>query len=297
LAAVNRRRLTIPAVLLCAGLGAGCSTFESSDTAAQVGDETLDTDTLTALVETLPSTTGQPGDPNNADDVRNSITLWVQATAIDQYLDDERIRISDDDVTAAEDVLAAQVPGFAEAPADARDVLLDYVSATNALEGLPAADGAEIVEFYELGPESSGITCAAHILVETTEDAETLAAELAAGADFAELAEEHTTDPSGQANGGALPCASTPGFIQSYVPEFVEAALALDIGEISDPVETDFGVHLIQLRPYDDAVAEELASYFASANYRITRAISSADVWVKPRYGTFGDTLTVVPLS
>lgn len=293
---MNRRRLTIPAVLLCAGLGAGCSTFESSDTAAQVGDETLDTDTLTALVETLPSQTGQPGDPTNADDVRSSITLWVRGTAIDQYLDEERVRIGDDDRAAATELLDAQVPGFVDAPDDARDVLVDYVAATTALETMPAADEGNAAAFYELGPEESGITCAAHILVETIGEAEELAAELEAGADFATLAEEHTIDPSGQTNGGALGCTGTSGFQQSFDPDFVEAALALEVGEVSEPVETQFGVHLILLRPYD-AVAEELVGYFGSPDYHFAQAISAADVSVKPRYGRLDDTFVVVPLG
>ncbi len=131
---MNRRRITIPAALLLTGLAAGCTTFDSSDTAARVGDDTLDTDTLTELVEMLPSpTTGAPGDPNNASDVRNGITLWVQATAIDQYVDDEGIEVTDDDVAAAQQLLDSALPGWTDGPEGAQQVLVDYFAASNAL--------------------------------------------------------------------------------------------------------------------------------------------------------------------
>jgi peptidyl-prolyl cis-trans isomerase C len=299
LAPVNRRLVTIPAALLLAGLAAGCTTFDSSDTAARVGDDTLDNDTLTALVEALPSpATGQPqGDPSNADDVRNSITLWVQSAAINQYVEDEGIDVSDESVAAAEELLSTQLATYADAPQAARQVLLDYFSATNALGELGAADEAQIIEIYEQGPVESGIVCAAHILVETEEEAAEVVAELEAGADFSELASERTIDPSGQGTGGALPCTSTPGFASNYVPEFVEAALDLDVGEYSEPVESDFGYHVILLRPFDETIAAELAGYFASADFRIGRALAAADISVKPRYGTITDTYSVVPLG
>ena len=299
LAPVNRRLVTIPAALLLAGVAAGCTTFDSSDTAARVGDDTLDNDTLTALVETLPSrATGQPqGDPTNADDVRNSITLWVQSEAINQYVEGEGIDVSDEDVAAAEELLSSQLATYTDAPETARQVLLDYFSATNALDGLEAPDDEQIGEIYERGPADSGVVCASHVLVETEDEAAEIVAELEAGADFAELASERTIDPSGQGAGGALPCATTPSFSASYVPEFVEATLDLDVGEFSGPVQSDFGFHVIRVRPFDETVAEELAGYFGSADFRIGQALAAADVSVKPRYGTFTESYSVVPLG
>ena len=83
---------------------------------------------------------------------------------------------------------------------------------------------------------------ASHILVETEEEAQALIEELAAGADFAELAQEHSTGPSGP-NGGQL------GWFSAgmMVPSFEEAAFALEVGEVSAPVQTQFGWHVIVL--------------------------------------------------
>ena len=78
---------------------------------------------------------------------------------------------------------------------------------------------------------------------------EALAASLAEGADFAELASAESEDPGSAARGGSL------GFFGKgrMVPEFEEAAFALAPGSVSEIVETPFGLHLIQV----DEVREE----------------------------------------
>lgn len=82
---------------------------------------------------------------------------------------------------------------------------------------------------------------ARHILLATEEEAQATIAELDAGADFAELAKERSTGPSGP-QGGDL------GFFsaEQMVPPFSEAAFALQPGEYSKaPVQTRFGFHVI----------------------------------------------------
>ncbi|WP_050604587.1 peptidylprolyl isomerase [Ruegeria sp. 6PALISEP08] len=102
---------------------------------------------------------------------------------------------------------------------------------------------------------------ASHILVETEEKAKALKAQLDDGADFAELARENSTGPSGP-NGGAL------GWFGKgqMVPEFEGAVIALEKGQVSNPVQTQFGWHLVKLNdkrkteaPELDAVRNELA--------------------------------------
>jgi peptidyl-prolyl cis-trans isomerase C len=84
---------------------------------------------------------------------------------------------------------------------------------------------------------------ASHILVETEEEAREIIGLLDEGADFATLANERSTGPSGP-NGGDL------GYFGAgptrMVPEFAEAAFALEVGEYTDtPVQTQFGWHVI----------------------------------------------------
>lgn len=82
---------------------------------------------------------------------------------------------------------------------------------------------------------------ASHILVDTEDEAKAIAAELEEGADFAELAKAKSKDGSSQF-GGDL------GFFpyEQMVPEFSEAAFALEDGEISDIVQSQFGYHIIK---------------------------------------------------
>jgi peptidyl-prolyl cis-trans isomerase C len=83
---------------------------------------------------------------------------------------------------------------------------------------------------------------ASHILVETEAEAQEIIAALAEGADFAELAQERSIGPSGP-NGGDLGW-FTAGMM---VPDFEAAVFALEVGEVSPPVQTQFGWHVVIL--------------------------------------------------
>lgn len=81
---------------------------------------------------------------------------------------------------------------------------------------------------------------ASHILVDTEQEAIKLREEILSGKDFEDVAAEHSNCPSG-ARGGDL------GFFGrgQMVKEFENAAFDLKVGEISDPIRTNFGWHLI----------------------------------------------------
>ena len=85
---------------------------------------------------------------------------------------------------------------------------------------------------------------ASHILVSTEEQALELKQQIAGGADFADLAKQHSSCPSGKAGG------SLGEFNQGdMVPEFDAVIFSdLAIGEVSDPVKTQFGYHLIEVQ-------------------------------------------------
>jgi peptidyl-prolyl cis-trans isomerase C len=109
---------------------------------------------------------------------------------------------------------------------------------------------------------------AAHILVETVEAAEKLKAELAAGADFAELAKANSIDTGSGANGGDLGWFGTGVMVKP----FEDAVLAATVGEVTGPIQSDFGQHLILVKetriaenPTLDQIRDELAAQIENA--------------------------------
>ncbi len=88
---------------------------------------------------------------------------------------------------------------------------------------------------------------ARHILVSTEEKCSDLKQKIANGADFADLAKEHSSCPSGQ-KGGALGTFG-PG---QMVKEFDEVVFSADIGVVQGPVKTQFGYHLLEVTMRND---------------------------------------------
>lgn len=88
---------------------------------------------------------------------------------------------------------------------------------------------------------------ARHILVDSEESCLNLKSEIEGGADFAEVARQHSTCPSGR-RGGELGEFS-PGMM---VREFDEVVFSAPVGEIQGPVKTQFGYHLIEITARDD---------------------------------------------
>lgn len=94
---------------------------------------------------------------------------------------------------------------------------------------------------------------ASHIIVETEEEALALLEQLEGGADFADLAREHSQDGAA-ANGGNLGWFG-PGVM---IPEFEEAVEAMAVGDFTGPLETRFGWHLVLLNDMRDSQAPSL---------------------------------------
>ena len=123
---------------------------------------------------------------------------------------------------------------------------------------------------------------ASHILVETETEAEELLLSLKNGADFSELAKTYSTGPSG-AQGGNL-----GWFGQgAMVPTFENAVIKLKIDELSVPVQTQFGWHLIKLNnvrktpvPTIEEVRKELITEIKKKkiDFEMSKIIDSADV-------------------
>ncbi|MEP1767306.1 MAG: peptidylprolyl isomerase [Sulfitobacter sp.] len=146
-------------------------------------------------------------------------------------------------------------------------------------------DEADVLAAYEeeyASAERSPEYNASHILVETEEAALSVVEELAGGADFAAVAREKSTGPSGP-NGGQLGWFGTG----AMVPEFEAAVVALEVGAVSAPVKTQFGWHVIKLNenriqdaPELEDVREELELQIRQirAQAKIEEVTAAADV-------------------
>jgi len=129
--------------------------------------------------------------------------------------------------------------------------------------------------------------CAAHILVPSREEAEDVIDRLNNGADFAELAREVSQDPGSAARGGDLGCVA----LGRLVPEFERAALGLQPGQVSGPVQTQFGWHVIRMNnrqparvlPYEEVRGQIRAKIEAMAIERFVKnLVKHADAEVYP---------------
>lgn len=124
---------------------------------------------------------------------------------------------------------------------------------------------------------------AAHILVDTQEEADAIKAELAGGADFAELAKAKSTDTGSGANGGDLGWFG----LGMMVKPFEDAVVGAKVGEVTGPVQSEFGFHLILVKetrvaeqPTLDQMRDELAAEVENAaiNAKIEELTKSATV-------------------
>lgn len=157
------------------------------------------------------------------------------------------------------------------------------------------ADGVEVTdeEIEEQYNRMINEVQASHILVEDEELANELYERATNGEDFAALAEEYSTDSGSAAEGGSV------GYFSrgQMVPAFEDKAYALEIGEISEPVQSDYGYHIIYVtdnRPVEtdvaslDDVRDQLRSEIAStkvdsaqAQEKILQLLRDANIDVK----------------
>lgn len=131
--------------------------------------------------------------------------------------------------------------------------LRDYIRESLVLQRTVEAVQAEIEvtpeqvrQFYTQNREQFSQpeqVCARHILLPNKAKADEIYQRLQEGGNFAQLARSNSTDPGSKENGGDLGCL-TPG---QTVPTFDEAVFAAEVGETTEPVQSEFGFHIIRV--------------------------------------------------
>ncbi|MDG1937033.1 MAG: peptidylprolyl isomerase [Paracoccaceae bacterium] len=155
---------------------------------------------------------------------------------------------------------------------------VEAISAVAVTEGAVQAAYQEQYGGSELGSEFN----ASHILVETEESALNIITRAKEGADFGELAKEFSTGPSGP-GGGQLGWFGTG----MMVPPFEEAVATMEKGQVSGPVKTNFGWHVIKLNdlrslstPDLESVRQEISAKLqrGAVEEKVAEIQSSADI-------------------
>jgi parvulin-like peptidyl-prolyl isomerase len=240
--------------------------------------------------------------------VARLLTLRTYYELIEQDLKDRGHEISEDDLLAAREQLESDLPpsqdgsnpleGFTQ---DVQDRLIRRYAIINALRDEVASEGAGDAEqqaFYEANKAQFEQACASHILAstdsQTPEEAkakiDAIAARIAAGEPFADIATNESDDAAAAADAGALPC----GPRGQFVPAFDDQVFSLPVNTLSAPVQTDFGWHLILVTSRETPTFEQVQPQIqqalqqdttAAINAVLTDLTCSAKVTVDPRFG------------
>ncbi len=144
-------------------------------------------------------------------------------------------------------------PEFRQQMELARQTLLIRALFTDYQKKNPVTDEEAKAEYEKVKAQASAAGNteyrARHILVEKEEDAKKLLQQINGGAKFEDLARKNSKDTGSAQNGGDLDFAKP----DAYVPEFSKAMVALKKGQVSEPVKSPFGYHLIKLEDTREA--------------------------------------------
>ena len=171
----------------------------------------------------------------------------LQQVVLEKILND-KYEVTDEEIQAEFDTLTEQYGDQFEALLESNGLTEETLKQnirfnllqTKAMDEIEISD-KEIQAYYDQAKYELN---ARHILVETEEEAKAIIEELKNGADFAQLAKEKSVDTGSGAQGGELGWFS----VGAMVAEFNDAAYALELNTVSEPVQSEFGYHIIEVK-------------------------------------------------
>jgi foldase protein PrsA len=253
-------------VLVAAGCGGTSTATLGSNDAAIVGSQAITKDQLRSLMDRAKKNYDaqkrpfpKPGTTEYEQLKGQAVTYLIQRAEYAQEADAMGIKISDSDVDKRIEQLKKQYYGNSESRYEKTlkqqgltpDQAKEEVRASLIAEGVfkkvtdkVNVSKSDINAYYNshksqyVQPESRDVR---HILVTKKALAESLWARLKAGANFAALAKKYSKDPGSASNGGKLTISKG-----QTVAEFDKTAFGLKKGELSSPIHTQYGYHIIQ---------------------------------------------------
>lgn len=307
------RRLSLLAVLLVATTSA-CGPGEPW--AAKVNGEVIPASTVhqemkavtsnAEFVEFLNQAAGQTGSenflqPNGDNTISAGYTAQIVSgrlisALVDQELTKRGLTVGERARAQAETLFRQQYPDptlFDRLDPDYRSYLVGRVSGL-----LVLLEGESTIEkqqaYYVANPEQFTTSCVRHILVATEQQASSIRSRIVAGEDFAAIAQTESLDSdptAGSASkGGDLGCFGADE-LESLVDPFRDAVRSLAVNEVSDPVVTDYGYHLVQVtsrqvKPFEE-VRQQVAQALGDPGGYVERLLEKARIEVNPRYGVY----------
>jgi foldase protein PrsA len=239
---------------------------------------------------------------------RFTLTTLIQEDLVKGYASDHHITVDSSEVTKTLTELRSALGDTLDQQLAAEDLterdLTDIVGRILLFNEVQTAVAASRVDDAQLRPlyqeqrlEFTQIH-AKHILVKTKAQALRIEQEVT-DQNFGRLAEANSIDPGSAPNGGDLGILQASGLDAT----FVRAALELKPGEISQPVHTGFGWHIIQLVSVDvqpfDQVRDQLAGPLRASAFTdwLQEQLGSRRITVNPKYGRFdSSTGQVMPI-
>ena len=252
--------------LVAAGCGGTSTASLGSDAAAVVGSKEISKAQFQALMERAKKSYDaqkrpfpKPGTGEYESLKGQAITFLIQRAEFEQEADNKGIKISDDKVDKRIEQLKKQFYGGSEkryrdtlkqqgltedqAKEEVRAQLISEELFKKVTDDVKVSK-ADIKSYFDTHksqygqPESREVR---HILVQKKALADRLYAQLKSGASFAALAKRYSKDPGSASNGGKLTISKG-----QTVQEFDKTAFALKKGELSKPIKTQYGYHIIQ---------------------------------------------------
>ena len=305
------RRWPLRALLLAVALAACAQS--SSSVAASVGDSEISIDRLQTDVDLygfLTAISGAPcgspveGETDDAACARFTLGNDIREELAKAYAAQHDVTVDDNAVQDAMTQLESGLggaeglrsqledAGVTRAQVEALAGRLLLVSAVQQAIVSERLDDATLRQVYQDQLETFTTVEVAHILVEDRAAAERIAADVTPQT-FAATVKKESIDPGSASNGGSLGSMAASDFRSQFDPDFVNAALALRPGEISGPVHTQAGWHVIYLvnedvAPFDD-VREQLAASQGGSVFEdwFAEQFDTTPVDVNPRFGRF----------
>ncbi|ADF38861.1 peptidylprolyl isomerase [Priestia megaterium] len=238
----NKIIMIIAAVVIIAAVAIGAVAMNKSKVVATVGDEKITKD---QLYDALLAQGGS-----------SVLDSLIEQKVISKEAAKQNIKVTDKEINAelenlksqygGEDALNQALASSGVKLSELKKDLKTNIEAKKMVESTINIKDSEMKSYFDQNKDSLATEAqvkASHILVADEKTAKEVKAKLDKGEDFAKLAKEYSTDTASKSNGGDL------GYFKKgdMVEAFANQAFSMKVNEVSDPVKTEYGYHIIKV--------------------------------------------------